>query len=108
MVPSHCHFCAQIKRKSLRCDSRHPVVERNQMRRIHAQCETSEPANSDGIWQTPVGLRGAERAGAIPTCGCQALMSVSESGQENTHKWPAGGHFGFAKLQNQPRTRQKE
>lgn len=53
-------------------------------------------------------VSGNRRWGVIPACGCRALVSVSESGQENTHKWPAGGQFGSGKLQNQPRTRPKE
>lgn len=102
------HVCVQLKRKHFHSDPLDPVVEPNQKRRIRPLFKTSESANSDGIWQTPVGPHGAERTGEIPACGCQALMSVSESGQQNTHKWPAGGHFGSGKLQNQPRTRQKE
>lgn len=46
-------------------------------------------------------------AGAKAACACQQLMSVSESGQENTRAWPAGGHSGSGKLLKQPRSRQR-
>lgn len=36
----------------------------------------------------------------VPNCGCQALTSVSKSGQTHTHQCPAGGHFGCGTMQN--------